>query len=210
MKLQKNDRILFFGDSITDAGRDKSNAADLGYGYAKMIAESLSGEYPEWNFQFLNRGINGNKIPDLANRLEEDCINLSPTVVSILIGINDTWHRIGSADFGSKEVINQFEREYREVLKRIKEKTNARIVILEPFVLSYPTDRLEWRVDLDPRIQAVRRLANEFAEDFIPLDGLLNAAGMKVGYQALTGEDGVHPTDEGHAFIADAWLKIVN
>ncbi|AQS54375.1 Acetylxylan esterase [Jeotgalibaca dankookensis] len=209
MHLKKEDLILFIGDSVTDAKRERSDLNDLGKGYPKMVAEILTQRYPELNLQFLNKGINGNKIIDLERRWQEDCLDFHPDVVSILIGINDTWHNIGKVAFGNKRHLRRFERKYRKILMQVKEKTNAQIVMMEPFVLSEPVDRLEWRVDLDPRIQVVRKLAAEFATDFIPLDGLLNAEGMKRSYSYLTGNDGVHPTQAGHKLIAKEWINRV-
>lgn len=209
MDVKKNDLILFIGDSITDVGRDREDYDDLGHGYPLMVAGSMSANYPDLQLQFLNRGIGGNKITDLKNRWDEDCVSLQPDIVSILIGINDTWHHYGTKSFASQEALQEFETTYRLLLSRVKKETNAQIVMLEPFVLSYPIDRLEWRTDLDPRIQMIRRLAAEFAVDFIPLDGLLNSMGMKTGFQYLTGDDGVHPTVAGHGIIAKAWIEVV-
>ncbi|UJF15571.1 SGNH/GDSL hydrolase family protein [Jeotgalibaca sp. MA1X17-3] len=209
MELKKNDLILFIGDSITDVGRNREEGNDLGHGYPLMVAGALAATYPELQLQFLNRGISGNKITDLENRWAEDCISLQPDIVSILIGINDTWHHVGTTTFASQDALQEFEEMYRLLLNQVKNKTNAQIVILEPFVLSDPIDRLEWRTDLDPRIQIIRRLATEFAVDFIPLDGLLNSIGMKTSFQYLTGDDGVHPTVAGHGMIAKAWLEAV-
>ncbi|WHZ32149.1 SGNH/GDSL hydrolase family protein [Desemzia incerta] len=209
MKLLQNDKILFYGDSITDVGRNRDEYDHLGQGYALMIAGKLQAKYPELNLTCLNRGIGGDKIADLKNRLDEDCIALEPTIVSILIGINDTWHIENSPALGSKEVMVQFEQDYREVLKRIKEETTARIVLMEPYVLPYPEGRTKWRVDLDQRIQIIRKLAKEFKTEFIALDGPLNAYGIKHSFQYLTGEDGVHPTVAGHGLIAEKWLEIV-
>lgn len=207
MKLKQTERILFFGDSITDVGRDRDDFHDLGKGYPLMVAGRLQAEYPALKLSFLNRGISGDKVADLKKRLEEDCISLNPTVVSILIGINDTWHQEGSAEFGSAVLMEQFEQDYREVLSAIKEKTGAQIVVMEPFVLPYPTDRASWRVDLDQRIQITRKLAEEFQADFVALDGPLNAYGIKHSFQYLTGEDGVHPTVAGHGVITEKWLE---
>lgn len=209
MYLKKEDLILFIGDSVTDAGRKRSDLHDLGKGYPKMVAEILTQRYPELNLKVLNKGISGNKMINLERRWQEDCLDFHPDVVSILIGINDTWHNIGKASFGNKHYLRRFERKYRKLLMQVKEKTDAQIVILEPFVLSDPVDRLEWRVDLDPRIQVIRKLAAEFATDFIPLDGILNAEGMKRGYSYLTGTDGVHPTQAGHKRIAKEWVNCV-
>lgn len=209
MKLNLKDRILFIGDSITDVGRDRTNVADLGQGYPLMIATALKENYTELELTFSNRGVGGDKLKDMAARWDVDCLSLNPTVVSILIGINDTWHTVGQNQFGSQEDLQQFEQQYRTLLTTLVEKSVRQIILMEPFVLPYPTDREMWRSDLDPRIQVVRKLAYEFQADLIPLDGLLNANGIKQGFALLTGEDGVHPTQEGHEIIAEIWLDTI-
>lgn len=209
MKLNLKDHILFIGDSITDVGRDRTNVADLGQGYPLMIATALKENYTELELTFSNRGVGGDKLKDMAARWDVDCLSLNPTVVSILIGINDTWHTVGQNQFGSQEDLQQFEQQYRTLLTTLVEKSVRQIILMEPFVLPYPTDREMWRSDLDPRIQVVRKLAYEFQADLIPLDGLLNANGIKQGFALLTGEDGVHPTQEGHEIIAEIWLDTI-
>lgn len=209
MKLNFKDSILFIGDSVTDVGRDRTNAVDLGQGYPLMIATALKERYAELELSFSNRGIGGDKLKDMAARWEADCLSLNPTVVSILIGINDTWHAVGQDQFGSQEDLQQFEQLYRTLLTTLVENSVRQIILMEPFVLPYPIDREMWRSDLDPRIQVVRKLAYEFQADLIPLDGLLNAIGIKQGFALLTGEDGVHPTQKGHELIAKMWLDAV-
>ncbi|MCQ2440740.1 MAG: GDSL-type esterase/lipase family protein [Clostridia bacterium] len=87
-------KILFFGDSITDCGRNRDNDDSLGQGYPLLIKSELGFENPE-RYTFLNRGISGNRIVDLYARIKKDLINLAPDYVSILIGVNDVWHEIG-------------------------------------------------------------------------------------------------------------------
>lgn len=209
MLLNSKDHILFIGDSVTDVGRDRMNAADLGQGYPLMIATALKEQYAELELTFSNRGVGGDKLNDMAARWDVDCLSLNPTVVSILIGINDTWHTVGQNQFGSQENLLQFEQQYRTLLTSLVESSVRQISLMEPFVLPYPTDREMWRSDLDPRIQVVRKLAYEFQADLIPLDGLMNANGIKQGFALLTGEDGVHPTKEGHELIARIWLDTI-
>ena len=209
MKLNFKDSILFIGDSVTDVGRDRTNAVDLGQGYPLMIATALKERYAELELTFSNRGIGGDKLKDMAARWEVDCLSLNPTVVSILIGINDTWHAVGQDQFGSQEDLQQFEQLYRTLLTTLVENSVRQIILMEPFVLPYPIDREMWRSDLDPRIQVVRKLAYEFQADLIPLDGLLNAIGIKQDFALLAGEDGVHPTQKGHELIAKMWLDAV-
>lgn len=204
-QIEPNARVLFQGDSITDAGRSRLDDADLGRGYAAMVAAWFSARYPERNVRFLNRGISGNRSRDLCARWQEDCLDLKPTWVSILIGINDTWRRYDSDD---PTPVEDFEANVRAVLDRTRSNVQAHILLLEPFVLPVPEDRRAWRVDLDPKIHAVRRLAREFEADLIPLDGLFAAAAVHRD-PAFWLPDGVHPTPAGHALIAQAWLRAV-
>lgn len=205
--IQPDSKILFIGDSITDVGRNREDANDLGQGYPLLLAAYLQHKYPTYDLQILNRGIGGDRVIDLKNRWEEDCLNHNPDIVSILVGINDVWHAFSAEEQLNDEDLEQFETDYRWMLKSLAHRTDARVILLEPFVLPYPKDRTEWRKDLDPRIQIVRRLANEYHAALIPLDGALNALGIENGFETYTGDDGVHPTVTGHAAIADAWIK---
>lgn len=205
MMIEDNAIVLFQGDSITDAGRNREEKEDLGYGYAMMTTAWFSALYPEKKVKFLNRGISGNRVEDLQKRWQEDCLDLKPTWVSILIGINDCWRRYDSNDPTSVE---KYKNKYRDILNQIKENLDAKIIICEPFVLSVPDDRKQWREDLDPKINAVRELAREFNALYVPLDGIFAQVSItrNPGFWA---EDGVHPTPAGHAVIAKAWLETV-
>ncbi|MGM1049569.1 MAG: SGNH/GDSL hydrolase family protein [Bacillota bacterium] len=202
-RLQKDDIILFQGDSITDAGRDRNNPADLGKGYPLMTAGLVGMSHPELNITFLNRGISGNRVKDLQARWQEDCLDLKPTWVSVYIGINDCWRRYDSQDPTS---LGDFQQGYRELLKQTKETLDAKLILLEPFVLPYPEDRKAWREDLDPKITAVRELAAEFDALLVPLDGLFAAAAAR-REPAYWAPDGVHPSPAGHSLIARAWME---
>jgi len=154
---------------------------------------------------FLNRGISGNRVKDLQDRWQADCIALKPDWVSILIGINNTWRRYDSNDPTSTA---DFEKGYRDILEKTRRHTKVQIILCEPFVLPVPGDRLVWREDLDPKIQVVRNLAVEFKALLLPLDGIFAqaATAREPGFWA---PDGVHPSPAGHALIAQAWLKLV-
>ncbi len=203
--LEQNATVLFQGDSITDAGRSRENDAELGQGYAAMIAAWVSALYPQRNLRFLNRGISGNRAKDLRARWEVDCLDLAPTWVSILIGINDTWRRYDSDDPTSTAA---YEESFRAILTATQERLGARIIILEPFVLPTPPDRAAWREDLDPKIAVARKLAGEFGTLFVPLDGPFAAAATQRPMEFWLA-DGVHPTPAGHALIAQAWLRAI-
>ncbi|HOU12045.1 MAG TPA: SGNH/GDSL hydrolase family protein [Anaerolineae bacterium] len=203
--IEDNAVVLFQGDSITDAGRSRADDADLGRGYAAMAAAWFSALYPQKRVTFLNRGISGDRVKDLRARWQQDCLNLKPTWVSIMIGVNDTWRRYDSHD---PTPVEAYERDYRAILEAVRDGLNARLILLEPFLLPTPPDREAWRVDLDPKIAAARKLAREFNALYVPLDGLFAEAAAR-REPAFWLPDGVHPTPAGHAFIAQAWLRAV-
>ena len=191
-------KILFQGDSITDAGRDRNDPHNLGNGYPKYAADLIKARHPDTEFEFVNLGISGNRAENLRDRWQADCIDWNPDVVSILIGVNDTWHRAGERNWMPHEY---FEECYRYILTEIKEKTNAKIMILEQFLLTVP-DKEFFRIDLDPKIQITRKLAREFADVFIPLDGIFAAASVE-NKPTTWAADGVHPTAYGAKLIGD-------
>ena len=195
--------VLFQGDSITDAGRIREDATHLGAGYAMMAAAWFCATYPEREVQFINRGIGGNRAKDLRARWQQDCLALRPTWVSIMVGINDTWRRY---DSGDTMPVQEYEAAYRSILEQTQAQLGARLIMMEPFVLPVSEDRSDWREDLDPKIDVVRRLAREFKAILVPLDGLFAQAAARRD-PAFWAIDGVHPSTPGHALIAQAWLR---
>ena len=203
--LRPNSIILFQGDSITDCGRNKETGEDLGSGYPAKIAAVWEILFPGSGINFINRGISGNRTGDLLERYEKDFKALKPDLVSILIGINDTWRRYDGNDPTGVEV---FESRYRTLLANLRrDLPQAAIVIIEPFLLSSIPERIQWREDLDPKIQAVRRLAKEYADVFIPLDGIFTRYAVQGAKDIDMAADGVHPTPLGHGIIASEWLR---
>ncbi len=204
-KIEDGAVVLFQGDSITDCGRNRETGADLGRGYAFIASALFNSKYPEKQVHFINRGISGNRVKDLQQRWQEDSLDLKPTWVSIYIGINDTWRRYDRNDPTSVEA---FAKGYRDLIVRTKETLDAKLILVEPFLLPVPDDRKRWREDLDPKINAVRELAREFKTLYVPLDGLFAGASTKAP-SAYWAPDGVHPSPAGHALIANAWLDAV-
>lgn len=203
MLIDANDRILFTGDSITDCGRARDNDGNLGSGYVALTAAHLQARLASPQLKIFNRGISGNRVCDLLGRFDADLLALKPTVVSILIGINDTWRRY---DSNNATDAKSFERDYRALLQKIKLSLEARVVLLEPFLLHVPDDRYAWREDLNPKIDVTRKLAVEFGAELLPLDGLFAQAATQAP-AAYWAADGVHPTAAGHALIAETWLE---
>jgi lysophospholipase L1-like esterase len=210
MKRYVNEKsvVLFQGDSITDCGRVRSDGNSLGAGYPANIAGLWRNLFPGLGVTFLNRGISGNRAKDLLERYDADFKALKPDLVSILIGINDTWRRYDSRDPTSTEV---YENNYRTLLEQLKKDLpQAAIVIIEPFLLNSDPAKALWREDLDPKIQAARRLAKEFADVFIPMDGIFTRYAVEGINEADMSADGVHPTPQGHGIIAAEWIKALN
>ena len=203
--IEPQDHILFFGDSITDAGRNRDSEAGepggWGGGYVHQIAAYLGAQDPGDELIFTNKGISGNRIYDLEKRLKTDVLDEEPDVVSILIGINDVWRRYDSDTVSEAK---DFAAAYKRICKKITD-DGARLVLLEPFLLPVPEDRRAWREDLDPKIEIVRDMAREFEAILVPLDGIFAAASAK-REPAFWAGDGVHPSPAGHALIARAWI----
>jgi len=195
--------ILFQGDSVTDAGRSRTDDNELGAGYPMYAASWLAAARPGETYRFLNRGISGNRVKDLKDRWTEDCIDLKPDVVSILIGINDTWRKYDSNDPTSAE---KYEEDFRTILARVHDELHSTLVLIEPFVLPVDPAQNNWREDLDPKIHVVRKLAREFGAILIPMDGIFASVSAE-REPAFWATDGVHPTNAGHCLIAQAWLR---
>ncbi|MGG4096636.1 SGNH/GDSL hydrolase family protein [Paenibacillus lautus] len=200
--IEQNALVLFQGDSITDCGRNYEEPDSLGHGYALMAAARLGMELPLKRLRFVNRGISGNRVVDLRGRWEEECIDLDPTWVSILVGINETGRKYNRGEATSVEAYYEG---YRELLIQTRELTGANFILMEPFLLPVTEEKKEWREDLDPKIQAVRELSREFETLYVPLDGIFAAASSKIE-MSYWASDGVHPSPAGHALMAEAWL----
>ena len=205
--------ILFQGDSITDAGRDRANKFGLGKGYPNFVSGYLGAKYP-YQFQYINRGISGNRVVDLYARIKMDMINLKPDYMSILIGINDVWHEI----FDKNGVAaDKFEMVYGLMIEELlRDLPNLKLMLLEPFVLPGSATRSNeecpgrweyFRAETDLRREAVKRLAEKYNLPFVPLQDKFNAANADAPADGYWLADGVHPTPAGHELIKQAWLE---
>lgn len=211
IKLEKGDRILFQGDSITDARRNRDNTngnnpAALGEGYAFMAASALLYEHPQKDLTVYNKGISGNKVYQLAGRWEEDCIALAPDVVSILIGVNDFWHTLVNDYQGTAET-------YRKDLFALLERTRqqlpgVKLIIGEPFALPGSAVNEQWFPAFDAYRNIAREVAADFQAGFVPYQRLFEKA-LKIAPGAYWSGDGVHPTLAGARLMAQGWLEAV-
>ncbi|MCZ4125687.1 SGNH/GDSL hydrolase family protein [Streptomyces sp. H39-S7] len=207
MHLQDDDTLLFIGDSITDAGRDRADPAALGEGYVHEIARTLrerAHDVP--GPRVINRGINGHRVYDLESRWNTDVIDHRPTVVTVKIGINDTWRRY---DQDVLSPVDEFEACLDRLLAATARKLSARLVVITPFLLPVGPDQERWFEDLSPRTDAVLRAAGRNGAQMVRADLVLPRAAQDREPAELA-PDGVHPSPLGHRLIADAWLAEVD
>ncbi len=204
--------ILFQGDSITDAGRDRVNHIHLGVGYPTLVKASLGFDKPEV-YDFHNRGISGNRITDLYARIKSDIINLKPDYMSILIGVNDLWHEI---DFKNGVSPEKYKKIYCMMLDEIYEALpNIKIMILEPFCLEgtgtcnteeMPDKWNTFKNGVAANAKMAREVAGKYNIPFVELQEKFNAVSKNTPTSYWL-SDGVHPTPMGHELIKREWLK---
>lgn len=205
--------IVFQGDSITDAGRDREKDVSVGRGYANLVKAHLGANEP-YQYRFYNRGVSGNRIVDLYARIKQDMINLKPDYMSILIGVNDVWHEYTRQNGVSAE---KYEMVYGLMIQELQEALpNLKLFILEPFVLpgaatenteEHPARWEYFREEVALRAQAAERVAKKYNLPFVPLQKMFddaNATAPESGYWLA---DGVHPSAAGHELIKQQWLK---
>lgn len=199
-------KILFQGDSVTDAGRDRSDPHDMGNGYPRYASAMIQDSFPDTEFEFVNLGISGNRTEHLVERLEADFMEIQPDIVSILIGVNDVWHHYAFEYVETTD--EQFEKNYRTVLDAIKSRTNARILMIQPFLLETVDPAKQVLCEELARKKAiVKRLADEYADAYLPLDEVLHS--MTEEEPAYYAADGVHPTPDGACCIGEAYLGAI-
>lgn len=204
-------KVLFQGDSITDGGRGRNLDWNhvLGQDYAYIVASRLWYDNIDRQLQFFNRGISGNRVTDLLNRWEEDTLAIKPDILSILIGVNDTFAAInGDESF----TVASYERDYRRLLKITKAALpKTKIVICEPFIL--PVGKVKehwqnWRNEIQPRQEVAKKIAKEFNALFIPFQDCFDRALQKAPANYWIW-DGVHPMPAGHEMMARVWIKAI-
>lgn len=193
-----NPVTVFIGDSVTDCGR--LELPPFGDGYVREIYNSsrISGE-------IINVGTSGHRLVDLQARWDKDVLAHSPTRVSIAIGINDTWRRYDDND---TTLVEDFETNYRDILDRTRKACDPEFVLCEPFLLEVEKEMLTWREDLDPKIDVVHRLAQEYSAILVPFDQHFKTLSTETTMNELAG-DGIHPTPLGHIEMANLWLSKV-
>jgi lysophospholipase L1-like esterase len=212
LKFNNGDVILFQGDSITQWGRDlnvtePNTTKALGSGYALITASKLLLDHAEKDLKIYNKGISGNKVFQLAERWDADCLAIKPNVLSIHVGVNDFWHTLTSGYTGT---IDTYIADYKKLLDRTKQALpDVKLVICEPFAskeVRAVDDK--WYPTFDLFRKAARDLATEYSAIFVPYQAAFDKA-IQTTPAAYWSMDGVHPSVAGEALMAQTWLKAV-
>lgn len=208
----KSTTILFQGDSITDAGRNRgayyaNNGAGMGQGYVRHTVTELLGDHPHRDLRFYNRGISGHKVFQLANRWEEDCLQLRPDVLSIMIGVNDFWHTLTN---GYQGTVQTYETDLDALLDRtLTALPDLKIIICEPFVVLGGTsiDTDDWIPAFRGYQEACKRMANKYKSAVVPFQSVFDKA-LEHEDASYWCPDGVHPSMAGNYLMSQAWLEV--
>lgn len=217
-------RVLFIGDSITDGDWGKAdgkpcitrNVYDLnhylGHGFAANIGIYYLDKYPQRHYKFYNRGIGGGRLEGVQQRWDADVMAVRPDVVSILIGVNDSW-LIKDTDYVFDYAA--WEARYRDVIERtLAVNPDTRFVLcppfLEPIFFGGMTEVYRMRMECVRKLaQIVRRLAREYDAVLVPFDTCMDTLFEKdkdTDVRRWTW-DGIHPTYAAHARLAKLWRK---
>ncbi len=196
-------RIVFFGDSITDCDRDRSDRLSLGNGYVKILADKLRPIYPDMDIDLINSGVSGNEVCDLLARVQRDVIDHAPDAVVIMIGINNVIHKF---KYGKELNLKQFERDLRALIKKLKD-AGIVVIFLEPFLLPAP-DKKRMRALFNQELEIIHRVCVETCDEFVAYDEMFNGLCITTPYTEFS-EDGVHPSFEGSDIIANTAIKAI-
>jgi lysophospholipase L1-like esterase len=200
---QKKQKIIFFGDSITQAGVNPG-------GYIMRIDSMCKKERLIENYEFIGAGIGGNKIYDLYLRMEDEVLAKNPDVVVIYVGVNDVWHKSTS---GTGTDADKFEKFYQAVIKKIKDK-NIKVILCTPATIGEKTDFSNSQDgDLNAYSTIIRGLAAKNNLPLVDLRKLFLVYNLKNNPEnkakgILTG-DGVHLNEKGNQLVADEMWKTI-
>jgi lysophospholipase L1-like esterase len=212
IKLKEGDVILFQGDSITDAGRQRDKTGNtneaLGNGYCLQAAAQLLLNHANKKLTIYNRGVSGNKVFEMAARWEEDCLQLKPAVLSILVGVNDFWHKHDGKYNGT---IEKYKKDYVDLLTRTKDRLpDVQLIIGEPYAVSgVKAVDDSWFPEFNAYRAVAREVADQFGAVFIPYQHIFDEA-LKIAPGSYWTRDGVHAGLPGAALMAKAWLEKAN
>lgn len=202
--VMDGETLLFIGDSITDCGRREDEVRHLGGGYVALIADFLAARFPERRIRVENRGIGGDRVLDLQKRWQKDVLDEKPDWLSISIGINDVWRRLG--EYPEEAVpLESFQKTYEKLLEQTRKALSVKLVLMETSVIDENPESEGNRLLADYN-GVIRDLANRYEARLVPIrEAFFKALAARPGYQWT--EDGVHPRPPGHMLMALSWLQ---
>lgn len=212
MKIDRASKIVMIGDSITEAGRDMERGGEglfeaYGNGYVNLTLALLMTHYPGERIRFINKGVSGNTVYDLAARWQKDVLDLEPDWVSVMIGINDVWRQFDLPLIGEKHVLKA---EYRKTLGRLIESTRPKVegmVLVSPYYIE-PDSNEPMRAMMDEYGAVVKDIAEKYDCIFVDTQAAFNRS-LEYYHPSQLAWDRVHPTMTGHMIIACAWLDAI-
>ncbi len=218
MRLPANSKLLFIGDSITDAGRDPSGettpwgaAPGLGRGYVSLVESWLTATRPADHIRVVNRGVSGHTVLDLAVRWQTDVLDLKPDLVSIFIGVNDVWRQFDTPLRTETHVLpGRYEQTLESLVARTLPALPAGaggLLLATPFFIE-PNRADPMRARMDEYGAIVRRLAEKNGAHFLDTQAAFDAVLAHVHPMALAW-DRIHPQPAGHMILARAFLGVL-
>ncbi|MCI1984981.1 MAG: SGNH/GDSL hydrolase family protein [Lactobacillus sp.] len=213
MLIHENDVIVFAGDSVTDAGRDKSIPAGafagMGQGYVRFISQALVTTYPEFANMVVNAGVSGDDSAQLLERFEADVLTYCPQIVCILIGINDVWRWYDQRFQRSKQAITteQFGNNY-QLLIDMTRSAKATPVLMSPFMFEKNIQD-PMRRRLSAYQEVVEILAQSNHVRMIDVQSVIDQF-LTIESSYTLSLDRVHPNEYGHFLVARTFLNAID
>ena len=211
MLLEKNDVLLFIGDSISDYERRRPVGESLGNGWGQSYVANagalLSCMYPELNLRIINMGISGNQIRDLDARWQTDVMDLHPTVVSVLIGINDVWRHFDCPASPEQHVpLAEYEATYEKLIQQTLTQARA-MVLMTPYFME-PNQSDPMRAMMDKYGAAVKKLAAKYELPCVDLQAAWDSLFQHM-HPCNIAWDRIHPNQTGCMYIAKQFLHAI-
>ena len=211
MIFEKQERILFIGDSMTDYSRARpvgqGRPDSWGTSYMAHAASMIVCAYPELNLHFMNVGISGNQIRDLDRRWDEDVMEQKPDWVSVLIGINDVWRQFDCPNMVDKHVpLDEFEATYEKLVEKTLPHVKG-MILMTPYFME-PNKQDAMRARMDEYGAVVKRVAEKYNLIFVDLQSAWDEL-FRYMHPCNIAWDRIHPNVIGHTYIAKQFLKAI-
>ncbi len=211
MTFNENERVLFQGDSITDGNRDKTLTDPnhfIGHSFPYLISARLSYKYMDKTPEFFSRGVSSDDVFLMSDRWQKDCLDIAPTMVNILIGVNDATRFVE----GGHPTCDEYESTMNALIETTKAAfPGVRFVLCEPFFFDIDSSQRSKAIakDIVFRQEIVKRCAEKHNAIFVPLQKTLEFYAEKFNSKQKILLDGIHPSLFGHAIICEEWFKAV-